>query len=225
MDMKIIVVAICVFCITAVDAFAQSPYTKKRAEELSAAYVRLQSDSSASAQQAFLRAFPEEWTDFLCIFDYIDLGGRDTERYIERFGSLTAVNDTAYCIKLLMLASGADLEAGLPEAFRNMLHQRLECCSCVRSTKEISSNKDVLPIVFMLLADALPGDQMRFWQFYWSSLHSKEGGFASHEQELMRMRGRLENEGYKDLTEIMEIAYKYFNDGVLYLYDKRFKAD
>ena len=41
----------------------------------------------------------------------------------------------------------------------------------------------------------------------------------------MRMRGRLEKEGYKDLTEIMEIAYKYFNDGVLYLYDKRFKAD
>lgn len=218
-----------VFCWLSVDAEAQSEYTRRKAYDLARTWEALKSDSSASAQNAFFEAFPETWTDFVRVSDYLNQGGSggwDCMDCINAFGHLPAVNDTAYCIKLLMLSSGADYDADAPNYFQGVLHSQME--SIMYWENELVSDMSAgkrLRIVFYLLSKALPSDQMRFWQFYWSSMYFYEDGGSPntiYKAESRRMRILLEKEGYADLIETMETAYRYFNGGVMFLSTDRF---
>ena len=218
-----------VFCWLSVDSEAQSEYTRRKAYDLARTWEALKSDSSASAQNAFFEAFPETWTDFVRVSDYLNQGGSggwDCMDCINAFGHLPAVNDTAYCIKLLMLSSGADYDADAPNYFQGVLHSQME--SIMYWENELVSDMSAgkrLRIVFYLLSKALPSDQMRFWQFYWSSLHSKEDGFVSHEQELMRMRGRLEKEGYNPLGYRYMCLESHYRKPLLFTYEALGQAE
>lgn len=218
-----------VFCWLSVDSDAQSEYTRRKAYDLARTWEALKSDSSASAQNAFFEAFPETWTDFVRVSDYLNQGGSggwDCMDCINAFGHLPAVNDTAYCIKLLMLSSGADYDADAPNYFQGVLHSQME--SIMYWENELVSDMSAgkrLRIVFYLLSKALPSDQMRFWQFYWSSMYFYEDGGSQntkYKAESRRMRILLEKEGYADLIETMETAYRYFNGGVMFLSTDRF---
>lgn len=139
------------------------------------AYNKLLSDKSPKAQAEFFMAFPENWSDFI-IMDH-ELTYRYNEPfylYIEDFGSLTAINDTLYCSKLINLTFGADLDSDGPNALHSVLHTVMEDPFFVTQNEGASNKRNMPAIMLWILSHQLKGDIMRFWQFYWSSLYFEE---------------------------------------------------
>ena len=162
------------FCFLALPNFAQIVETND-VIRLRDAYNKLLSDKSPKAQAEFFMAFPENWSDFI-IMDH-ELTYRYNEPfylYIEDFGSLTAINDTLYCSKLINLTLGADLDSDGPNALHSVLHTVMEDPFFVTQNEGASNKRNMPAIMLWILSHQLKGDIMRFWQFYWSSLYFEE---------------------------------------------------
>lgn len=142
-------------------------------------------------------------------------GGCDAHSWVEAFGRLTAIGDTAYCIRLLNLSIGADIDADNPNYLHSLLHSKMGCAACGAHGSRMAG------IMVCLLARIPKGDRLRFWEFYWSSpIHEEDGGGAdpTHEAELKRW-DKLMGGKYSEGNKAMHTAYEYFSGGVWFISD------
>lgn len=183
------------------------------------AFSKLQAESTYETQEKFFLTFPKNWLEFI-VFDHEmnDHYKEDFQPYVEAFGTLTHVNDTLYCRKLLGLVRGADLDADAPGALHKILHQTMGDKSYTNGEAKTCRSL----IMLWLLSHELEGDIMRFWQFYWSSLYFEEDNGASNNYnftpEYLRLHDVVSSQ-YPDMLDIMTTAFKYFHHGVIFLFD------
>lgn len=185
------------------------------------AYNKLLSDKSPKAQAEFFMAFPENWSDFI-IMDH-ELTYRYNAPfylYIEEFGSLTAINDTLYCSKLINLTLGADLDADAPNALHALLHKVMEDPSFVTQNEKANNKRNMPAIMLWILSHQLKGDIMRFWQFYWSSLYFEEDSGVynddNYNEDFYRLQ-EIVKKKYPHMLPSMTMAYQFFHHGILYI--------
>lgn len=205
----------------------ESPMETDR--KLRAAYHELTARPDTEKQLKFFRAFPDTWGAFVSLDRHLAFGTDDDKKYIYKYlnalKGLTAINDTLYCIKLMNLANGADLDADAPNMFHSLLHEKLGC-HATGCNGQVASDR-MMHTMFWLLSQVQKGEQMRFWQFYWSSIyHEEDGGSIDHrhDTEVVRIRQMMEH-CHPELIEPMTIAYEYFNGGIYFLsdsYDARY---
>ena len=168
--------------------------------------------SQKEHEEVFLGQVPNVWEDFLVYCGDGELG----IKRIDTLANLTNIDDTLYCTKLMNLAIGATFDSDVPNYFQDLLHKKMGCAVCNPNCKE--SLHDVM---FRILSVIAKGDQMRFWQFYWSSLkHEEDSGGESHnhKKELIRIMSLLDKE-FPTMKRTVSIAYEYFNNGVYFKYD------
>lgn len=181
---------------------AKSQYLPVDTEKLNTSYQSLlQQPNSAERQKAFFEAFPSNWREFLGTYQYVSDKEYDLTMYrcanehIEALKTkMTQINDLDYCKKLVNIAIGAQLEADAPNHFQRLLHDAM--------WRKMDG-------MLNAISKLRKGYQMQFWQFYWSNpVKSK-----SLETEYERLSKQI-SDTYPEETKMMEIAFKYFYDGV-----------
>ena len=190
------------------------------------AFGKLRDNNTSQNQEAYFNAFPNTWPEFLDLcraLDSLDNQPQGVCDYVEALGNLTAINDTAYCVKLLNLTIGADLDADGPNWFHGLLHKQMGCVAsgCSYGKGDTKGENARLNTMLHLLSKIAKGDRMRFWQFYWSSLqHEADGSVPGnlHAAELSRLQ-KIATKEYPEQQEPIIICYKYFQDGVYFMSD------
>lgn len=162
-------------------------------------YQRLSQEYSASAETLYFKAFPDNVYEFLALERHEAEGGEDICKYVQMLGRLTSVNDTLYCRKLINLSVGASLDSDGLNCLQSLLHAKLE-------------DEKMSGTFFFLLSGMTKGEQIRFWQFYWSSLCFKEeyeGSYVDEEAE-RKLRLVLKRLGRnRQMKRIVRLAYEY----------------
>lgn len=181
---------------------AKSQYFPVDTAKLNASYqALLRQPNSIERQKAFFEAFPSNWGEFIGTYQYVpdkeyDLTMyRSANEHIEALKTkMTQINDLDYCKKLVNIAIGAQLEADAPNHFQDLLHDAM--------WRKMDG-------MLNAISKLRRGYQIQFWQFYWSNpVKSK-----SLETEYERLSKQI-SDTYPEETKMMEIAFKYFYDGV-----------
>ena len=180
----------------------KSQYLPVNTEKLNESYqALLLQPNSIERQKAFFEAFPSNWGEFIGTYQYVP----DKEYELTMYSSanehiealktkMTQINDLDYCKKLVNIAIGAQLEADAPNHFQSLLHDAM--------WRKMDG-------MLNAISKLRKGYQMQFWQFYWSNpVKSK-----SLETEYERLSKQI-SDTYPEETKMMEIAFKYFYDGV-----------
>lgn len=187
---------------------ANAQYFQVDTAKLNTAYRALVNEPDKKENQLqFFDAFPCNWREFITtygfrseIYGLCPHDGYDFTRYsaakshIEAFGSISLVNDTVYCRKLVNIAVGGTYEADAPNFFKSLLHRVMQ------------EEMDAMLYSVSLLRK---GHCMQFWQFYWSS----NGKSDELEREFAHLY-ELNIGKYPDMMKMMEIAFHYFYNGV-----------
>ncbi len=206
--------------------YATKPATEKdggtHITKLEQTYCKLLEKDTPNNQKAFFDAFPMRWEDF-----YNQIYKRESLSdnvkswdVISAFEYLTAINDTAVCIKLLNLSLGA-IYFGCddPRQLQELVIHKMNGWVGKGDDYKISPKAAVrIPkIMFWLLSHVAKGDQLRFWEHYWSSLyHDCDGGAGidhSRDKEVEKM-AKLMDGKYPQLEKAMRTAYEYFSNGL-----------
>lgn len=152
-------------------------------------------------QQDFFEAFPNNWSEFSSLYQYMPHDGYDLTMYhlapyqIDALWSrVTLLKDSVYCRKLVNIAIGAQLDADAPSYFQDLLH------------KVVWKRMDGM---LNAISKLCRGHQMQFWQFYWSNIVKSD----KLETEYRRLH-QLNADKYPEQMEIMKIAFQCFYDGV-----------
>ena len=155
---------------------------------------------SESHQKAFFTAFPSTWMEFIMTYQYVPgkkynltMYSKSSEQ-ISALSKLTLIPDSTYCEKLIGIAVGAEWDADAPSYFRSLLHEIFQ------------TKKDAM---FKALSQLRKGNQMQFWQFYWSNIVRSK----NLEKEFLQLK-KESIEQYPDQVKIMSIAFDYFYDGI-----------
>lgn len=187
---------------------ANAQYFQVDTAKLNTAYRALVNEPDKKENQLqFFDAFPCNWREFITTYGFSSriLGqcphdGYDYTKYnaskshIEALGSISLVNDTLYCRKLVNIAVGGIYEADAPNFFKSLLHRVMQ------------EEMDAMLYSVSLLRK---GHCMQFWQFYWSS----NGKSDELEREFAHLY-ELNIGKYPDMMKMMEIAFHYFYNGV-----------
>lgn len=187
---------------------ANAQYFQVDTAKLNRAYRTLVNEpDKKDKQEAFFDAFPCNWREFITtygfrseIYGLCPHGGYDFTMYsaakshIEAFGSISLVNDTVYCRKLVNIAVGGTYEADAPNFFKSLLHRVVH---------------KKMDIMLYTVSRLRKGHQMQFWQFYWSS----NGKSDELEKEFAHLY-ELNVGKYPDMMKTMETAFHYFYNGV-----------
>lgn len=187
---------------------ANAQYFQVDTAKLNRAYRTLVNEpDKKEKQEAFFDAFPCNWREFITtygfrseIYGLCPHGGYDFTMYsaakshIEAFGSISLVNDTVYCRKLVNIAVGGTYEADAPNFFKSLLHRVVH---------------KKMDIMLYTVSRLRKGHQMQFWQFYWSS----NGKSDELEKEFAHLY-ELNVGKYPDMMKTMETAFHYFYNGV-----------
>ena len=149
-------------------------------------------------EKAFFNAFPSSWMEFILTYQFFP--GRllylDIE-HINAFGNLSIIPDSSYCDKLIFIAVGGKWEADAPSAFQKILH------------KNMDKKTDVF---FSQLSKLHRGFQLRFWQFYWSSMTHPEDNMNYVREDFKRECELLRNKmktTHLEEVKTMEIAFLF----------------
>lgn len=181
---------------------AKAQYFQVDTARLNMAYSELvKNPHSKEAQEAFISAFPNNWSEFITTYGFCSKDGYDLTMYntanehIAALGSkLSLITDTTYCRKLLNIAVGGVYGADAPNYLNKILHHAVQ------------ENEDVM---LHCISQLRKGHQMQFWQFYWSC----NGESDEREEEFNRLYG-LNANIYPYEMATMEIAFRYFHNGV-----------
>ena len=187
---------------------ANAQYFQVDTAKLNTAYRALVNEPDKKENQLqFFDAFPCNWREFITTYGFSSriLGqcphdGYDYTKYnaskshIEALGSISLVNDTLYCRKLVNIAVGGIYEADAPNFFNSLLHR-------------VMSKK--MDVMLYTVSRLRRGHCMQFWQFYWSS----NGKSDELEREFVHLY-ELNIGKYPDMMKMMEIAFHYFYNGV-----------
>ena len=157
--------------------------------------------SDKKCQEAFFDAFPANWDEFITTYGYFPQDGYDLTMYYLAYEHIKALGDcsasidsVAYCRKLVNIAVGGIFQADAPNHFKSLLHRVMW---------------ERMDAMLDYISQLRRGYQMRFWQFYWSSIvPNKES-----EDEYARLYERNSRE-YPEEMNIMKIAFEYFHNGV-----------
>jgi len=148
---------------------------------------------SLDCQNEFFYAFPSTWLEFLLTYNFDFFNKNLSNSQIDAFGRLLPlIPDTIYCVKLINLCIGgkwgpdlsSDVPGGLQDLVRNFMSQKPQ-------------------VMFSCLSKHTRGFQLRFWQFYWSSLHKVDNAMQC--QRLKNMFWRT----MPDEVKIMEIGCEF----------------
>ncbi len=194
-----------IFVINSSIAFSQ--YFPIDTVRLNTAYRELKKNpGSLERQKDFFHAFPSTWMEFVMTYQFMGstypyFKDRDSRGYdlgmlklcgahIDAFGKMIPLMpDTVYCDKLINLCISGKWDADAPSGLQ-------------RIVREFMSQKP--QVMFKQLSKQTRGFQLRFWQFYWSSLHLVESNVAQCKQ-LKTMFGR----SMPDQVKIMEIGFEF----------------
>jgi len=154
-------------------------------------------------EKAFFDAFPSSWMEYILTTNQLSRGKNNdlTEiflfnKQLEVFENLSLIPDSLYCDKLIHLAIGGKWNADYPSAMQEVLHN-------VMNKK---SN-----VFFARLSKYTKGIQLRFWQFYWSSLYRVEDGGSNRDdypKECELLKNRMKTK-YPETVKAMEIGLNY----------------
>lgn len=181
---------------------ANAQYFQVDTARLNTAYRELVNNpDSKEKQEAFFYAFPDNWREFITTYGFCSKDGYDLTMYsaahehIAALGSkMSLINDTVYCRKLVNIAVGGVYGADAPNYFKTALHRTMQ-------EKEGG--------MLHCISQLRKGHQMQFWQFYWSC----NGKSDELEKEFARLY-ELNTGKYPDMMKTMEIAFRYFYNGV-----------
>ena len=157
----------------------------------------LAGDNSLKNQKAFFDAFPKTWPEYISTYQFSDKGGFDKTMYLKAKYQITAfaekltlIDDSTYCARLVNLAIGAELDADAPNYLQELQHDVMR-----RKTGTM----------LKIISQLIEGDQMLYWQFYWSNLFRK----PYIEAEYNKLYNQLKDK-YPSEMKIMSIAFEYF---------------
>ena len=157
--------------------------------------------SDKKCQEAFFDAFPANWDEFITTYGYFPQDGYDLTMYYLAYEHIRALGDcsasidsVAYCRKLVNIAVGGIFQADAPNHFQSLLHRVMW---------------ERMDAMLDYISQLRRGYQMRFWQFYWSSIVPNK----KSEDEYARLYERNSGE-YPEEMNIMKIAFEYFHNGV-----------
>lgn len=198
--MKKIFLLVIVTFLAAVAANAQ--YFQVDTARLNTAYRELvDNPDSMEKQEAFFYAFPNDWNEFITTYGFCSKDGYNLTMYsaahehIAALGSkMSLINDNAHCRKLVNIAVGGVYGADAPNYFKAILHRTMQ-------EKE--------GVMLHCISQLRKGHQMQFWQFYWSC----NGKSDELEKEFAHLY-ELNVGKYPDMMKTMEIAFRYFYNGV-----------
>ena len=188
--------------LTTLLATASAQYFPIDTARLNKAYRTLeQGNRTTETEMEFLEAFPTTWLEFYMTYSYIDDDNFDISmcdmcsEHITQLLSLTHINDTILCKKVVNLSIGMKDSGECTEVFQEYLVNYI-----------FSNEKHILNY----LSTLRKGHQMEFWQFCWSSV--TECNRAEHFNELYTRN----KDKYPEEMEISRVAFQHFYDGINY---------
>ena len=180
---------------------ANAQYFQVDTAKLNTAYRALVNEPDKKENQLlFFDTFPCNWREFITTYGLCSKDGYDLTMYdaahchIEALGSISLVNDTVYCRKLVNIAVGGTYEADAPNFFKSLLHRVMH---------------EKMDAMLYTVSQLRKGHCMQFWQFYWSSNRKSD----ELEKEFALLH-ELNIGKYPDMMKTMEIAFHYFYNGV-----------
>lgn len=183
------------------------------------AYKALKASHTTAAQKAFFDVFPSSPRRLAFIEDYIVEAGKediDFHGWLEAFGNVPAIDDSTYCDKLLRLSIGAQLDADGFNFLHALLHEKLGCVACCgRAGGHVPG---MMQELLRQLSHRTKGEQMRFWQFYFSSLWHEEDHHSidhSHDAELERVMNAAGRN--TDMGRTIRLAFEYSSNEVVFM--------
>ncbi len=190
---KFLLIYLFAFCVIT----SQAQYVMVDTLKLNKAERALAKDNSLKNQKAFFDAFPKDWPQYITTYQYLEVKGFDKTMYdkadtqLATFAKkLTLIDDSTYCARLVNLAIGAELDADAPNYLQELQHDVMR-----RKTGTM----------LKIISQLIEGDQMLYWQFYWSSLFCK----PYIEAEYNKLYDQLKDK-YPSEMKIMSIAFEYF---------------
>jgi hypothetical protein len=164
--------------------------------KLNTAYRELEKNpASNKLQKDFFDAFPSTWMEFVMTYQYIhdDLTMHFlAEEHISMLVSLlprVGVQDSVICDKLISLSIGGKWDADAPNSLKSKI-------------REVMSFR--MELMFERISKQSRGFQLRFWQFYWSSLLANKTYKAECDELTRKMQLKYPKE-----VKIMKIALEY----------------
>jgi len=180
--------------ITASDMYAQ--YVSVDTVKLNEAYRNLMASNSQENQEAYFKAFPSNWMEYIATYQCYKDSKPTSSQYsfvyeqVRAFEKLETISYVEYCRKLVNLAVGAKLDLGASNYLQILLHAKMITMS---------------GSIFNTLAWLHRGHQFEFWAFYWASPYIRKDNVTDleHLQKLYKEKHPLE-------VQIMVDAYKFF---------------
>lgn len=190
---KFLLINLFAFCVIT----SQAQYFMADTLKLNRAERALIKNNSLKNQQAFFDAFPKDWPQYITTYQYSDKKGFDKRMYdkapsqITAFAEkLTLIDDSTYCARLVNLAIGAEIDADAPNYLQTLQH-------------EVMRKKT--DAMIKIISGLIEGDQMLYWQFYWSNYFRK----PQLEAEYNKLYDQQKT-AYPEEMKIMSIAFEYF---------------
>jgi hypothetical protein len=149
----------------------------------------MQDTASSVFQMDFFNAFPVSFMQFYQIYAYPGPNYDVSSKHIEAFRNLTQISPASYCKRLITLAIGGRWDADAVSYLKSLIHDYTK-----KNPKMLLSG----------LSEYSRGYQLRFWQFYWSSLA------ATHEYQSKynKLRAILYPISPEQIR-IMDIAFEF----------------
>jgi hypothetical protein len=162
--------------------------------KLNTAYRELRDDSTSQKwQKAFFNAFPATWMEFVLTYQYANAAmSHVAMEHIAMLWNLLPMNgipDSVYCDKIINLSIGGKWDADAPNFLNAMIH------------KVVSFRTELM---FDRLSKQSRGFQLRFWQFYWSSLLANK----TYKTECDELSKKMQLK-YPKEVKIMKIAMEF----------------
>lgn len=187
--------------ITANDIYAQ--YIPVDTVKLNKAYRNLITLDSRENQEAYFKAFPDNWMEYIATYQYYEDDWQDKKKnsqyrivyeQVKAFGNLKTIPENLYCKKLVNLAIGGRDDADASGDLKSLLSQKMQ----------VMSN-----CIFNVVSELRSGHQFEFWAFYWWAPYPDETDLS----ELKNLKKQYEDI-YPTVVQNMVGAYKYFSGGI-----------
>lgn len=171
--------------------------------KLNKAYRNLMVSDSRENQEAYFKAFPDNWMEYIATYQYYEDNWQDKkmnsqyylyDEQIKAFEYLKVIPTDVYCKKLVNLAVGGRGGGGASGALLSLVHMKMEAMS---------------DCIFNIVAKLRSGHQFEFWAFYWWAPYPGEEDVAELER-FQKLYGKI----YPIVEQNMTGAYKYFSGGV-----------
>ncbi|GCB33342.1 hypothetical protein [Bacteroides faecalis] len=171
--------------------------------KLNKAYNNLIVSDNRENQEAYFKAFPNNWMEYITTYQYYEDSSKDKKKnaqyhlaykQVEAFGKLNVIPEDTYCKKLVYLAIGGRDDADAPSYLKSLLSQKMQ----------VMSN-----CIFNMINKLKPGHQFEFWAFYWWAPYPEEVDIV----ELKKLKKQYE-EIYPTVVQNMIGAHKYFSGGI-----------